>query len=235
MRRCIAILLLSLASWAKVAGADEIKTYQLTISIHPAVRPQLKLDEIKDILKGASDILQGHTSITPHNNCKVAFEFKGFVPFPASAPARVTNATELEQVHEVPADVKVVQSITFCVGEARPNGFAGCAWRPENRKRTVIVARDGFLPGLSSPQGGGIGPVLWAHEFGHTTGLIHRYHKGILSDSENLMTPCELEVVSQPINDDECAHFLKGPVPPPYPPGSGPACPKTSSSGRPPD
>lgn len=221
MRRCAAILLFGLALWAEPASAYQIKLYRLTVSVHQAVHPKLTKDEIVGILKGASDILQGHadsailqghTGTALHNSCPVGFELKGPVQTFASAPAVITKEEELEAAHAVPADVKVVQTITFCVGEARPHGVPGCAWRRYG-KRTVIVARDGFPPLLGSPQHDrGIGPVLWAHEFGHTTDLLHRYDKGILSPSENLMTPCDLEAFSQSINDDECAHFRRGPV-----------------------
>lgn len=203
--------MLGLAFWTGRA-ANEVKTYKLTVSVHPTVHPKLTKDEIEGILKGASDILQGHTDSAAQNNCKVEFKFKGFLDFPASAPDKIINEQQLDAVHDLPGDVKVVQTITFCVGEPRPDGVLGCSWRRQG-KRTVIVARDGFLPGLGSPRHDkGIGPVLWAHEFGHTTDLLHRYHKGILNNSENLMTPCDLEAFSQSINDDECTHFRSGPA-----------------------
>jgi hypothetical protein len=226
MRRCSALLLLGLALWCGPASAQKVKVkqYSLTVSIHPAVHPSLKQKEIENILKGASDLLQGHTNITPHNNCKVEFKFKGFVPFPGDAPADVNNLDDLEAVHKIPADVKVVQTITFCAPGNRVDGYAGCAWRPElDLPRTVIVARSKFLPGLSSPRGGGIGPVIWAHEFGHTTGVLHRFQDG-LTGSDNLMTPCDLQAFSQPITDDECTHFRTGPATS-FPSASGDTCP----------
>jgi hypothetical protein len=228
MWRCNALLLLWLVSWAGVASAqDGMVTHSLTVSIHPAANPKVTQDEIEKILKGASDILQGHTTITPHNNCKVEFKLKGLVTW-TSGPADITDDIDLEQVQEVPADVKVVQSITYCAQEHNNGGYAGCAWRPKLRPRTMIVARSEFSLSM------GNGPMIWAHEYGHTTGLNHRYHKGILSDSENLMTPCDLEIASQPINQFECDHFLKGPVSN-YPRTLGPRCPQSSSTGHPPD
>jgi|SRR6185437_4944175 len=230
MWRCSAIFLLGLALWSEPASAQKVKSYSLTVSIHPTVHPLLKQKEVEDILKGASEILQGRTIITPHNNCKVKFKFNGFIPFPASAPADIKRVEDLEAVQNVPADVKVVQTIAFCAQGINETGWAGCAWRPElNLPRTVIVARSKFPPGLSSPQGGGVGPVIWAHEFGHTTGLLHRYQKG-LTDSDNLMTPCDLQAFSQPITDDECAHFRAGAAAS-YKPGSGDKC-RTSAAAR---
>jgi hypothetical protein len=50
-----------------------------------------------------------------------------------------------------------------------------------------------------------IRPILWAHEFGHTTGLPHRAAPGAL------MTPCKLFVNNVKINRRECDCFLAGP------------------------
>src|ERR1700680_2661121 len=129
MWRSRAVLLLGLVSSVQPAGAQgKMVSHWITVSVHPAVYPQVPQNEVEDILKGASDLLQGNnTNITPPNNCKVELKFKGFIPW-TSGPADVTDDTDLEQVHEVPADVKVVQNITYCA--QGHGGYAGCAWRP---------------------------------------------------------------------------------------------------------
>lgn len=210
-------LLFGLVSSVQPAGAQgKMVTHWLTVSVHPAVNPQVPRNEVEDILKGASDLLQGNnTHIPPPNNCKVEFKFKGFIPW-TFGPADITNDTDLEQVHEVPADVKVVQKITHCKIDG---GYAGCAWRPKGGQRTVIVARSQFSPLI------GNGPVIWAHEYGHTTGLVHRNE----TRSENLMSPCDLQVFNVKINQSECGKFRAGPVSK-YPPSLGPACPAGHSN-----
>lgn len=210
MRRCNAILLLGLPLWAEQATAE--KVHQLTVSIHEGVYSEWSPNTVEDILKKASNTLQQH-------DCDVRFELKGPITrfTSESAPADISDASTLELVHRVPADVKVVHSITFCVGEKRE--VSGCAWRPKGRPKTVIVTSQ------SSLSLDGIGPVLWAHEFGHTTGLLHRYEK----ENLNLMTPCGLETFNTHVNKKECRHFLAGPVRH-YPPGLGPMCPKKSSA-----
>jgi hypothetical protein len=207
------ILLLGLVSSVQPVGAQsKMVTHWLTVSVHPAVYPKVHPNEVEDILKGASDLLQGkHTDITPPNNCQVEFKFKRFIPW-TSGPADITDDTDLEQVQEVPADVKVVQNITYCA--PGNGGYAGCAWRPKSGQRTVIVARSQFSPSI------GNGPVIWAHEYGHTTGLIHRNE----ADSENLMSPCVLQVFNVKIDQSECGKFRAGPVSK-YPPTLGPGCP----------
>lgn len=206
MGRCSAIVSLGLALWTGPAGAQDVIVHKLTVAIHPAVRARLAQEDIEGILKHASRFLQD-------NNCKVGFELDGPVTT-FKSPADIQNADDLEAVHSVPADVKIVQSITFCVGQIDKEGFLGCAWRPEGRQKTVVVSITGSLPKM------GIASRVWAHEFGHTTGLLHRYQTGNFS----LMTPCEIQAYSAQINQDECNHFRAGPVSS-YPAGQGDACP----------
>lgn len=220
MWRCSAILLLCLELWAGRVSAQEVKPYSLTVAVHPLVKDKMNAAEADDILKCASAMLQGDANvglpncpvkdINPPNHCNVEFTFKGFLDFPSSAPLDITNKDDLEAVHKVPGDVKVVRSITFCAAGLKPTGYAGCAWRPAGGPRTVIVARTKFLPAL----GPALGAAIWTHEFGHTTGLPHRYQKG----KGNLMTPCDIQVFSWQINQNECNHFRAGPKAPPYRP-----------------
>jgi hypothetical protein len=160
------------------------------------VRPTLTQSEIENILKLASDLLQK----TP-NSCPVGFKLSGPVTTFNNAPAIINNGHELEEVHSVPADVKVVQRINFCLGVFDQEGFLGCAWRPKGRK-TVIVTTEmvGAVPGRH--------PNLWAHEFGHTTGLPHRTD----ADDVALMLR-EIKAFHKEINSDECDHLRAGPVP----------------------
>jgi hypothetical protein len=210
MRRYNAILLLGLAFWTEPASAQEIIVHPLKVRIHPAVNPPLSQSEVEGILKAASNILQSN-----NHSCKVEFKLNGPIKPFTSGPAVIKTESDLEAVHRVPADVKVVQSIQFCVGEFKKVGFLGCAWRPKGRPKTVIVSREG------SDLGDGRGPVVWAHEYGHTTGLMHRYQTKNL----NLMTPCELEAFNREVNRAECDHFRAGPVSH-YPPGLGNKCPR---------
>ena len=197
MLRCRAILLLSLLVWvepasAQAESASAQKVYSLTVSIHAGVTSPLPPEKVEQILEKASDILRNDNN----QNCNVKFELKGPIhPF-TSGSARITDASTLEAVHRVPADVKVVQRIDFCVGQPP---FFGCAWRPERRRKTVIVTVDALgFPGLL--------PVVWAHEFGHTTGLPHR------NDVEDLalMRPT-IKAFHTKINSDECRRFRAGP------------------------
>jgi hypothetical protein len=204
VRRSLAILLLGLLSWSDPASAQKLKMYPLTVSIHATMSAGLAQNDVEQVLKLASDLLQQSP-----NNCGVGFKLNGPITTFTSAPAVINTADDLEAVHRVPADVKVVQGINFCV-QGHQTGLVGCSWRPKNRPKTVIVT--------TQMLGFGIEPVLLAHEFGHTTGLLHRN-----DEREALMTPCGLDAFNRHINQDECRHFLAGPVRH-YPPGQGPGC-----------
>ena len=107
----------------------------------------------------------------------------------------------MEEVHKVDADVKIVQTITFCKNENRPTGFWGCAWRPEGRPKTVIVANTA-PPNLRH--------IVWTHEYGHTTGLEHR-ERDNSKPLDPLMTACSIESFTVLVNKYECGCFRAGP------------------------
>jgi hypothetical protein len=200
MDRCSAILLLGLLLWvepasAQVAPASKGKKYSLTVSIRQEINPTLTPGEIEQILGKASDILQ---------KCRVKFELKAILPPFTAGSVRITDEPTLEAVHQVRADIKIVQGITFCPAPNASPPFLGCAFRPrDQRHRTMIVSTEmvGALPGRH--------PNLWAHEFGHTTGLPHRRD----TNGFTLMTPEEIKAFHTDTNDDECRHFRAGPPP----------------------
>jgi hypothetical protein len=219
--RRIAMALSALLLWIQPASSREMKTHPLTVSIHEAVRPtveaacrQAHLPDIKKcirkFLKEASDTLR---------QCKVRFSLKGPVgrfgsrQHPDESPsANITDASKLEEVHQLPADVKIVSKITHCVEEDIQTGNPGCAFRPPNLRKTVIVT----VPFFSGHDG-----ILWAHEYGHTAGLFHRFKQG----DTNLMTPCRITTDSTDIDEDQCGHFRVGTLPHPTGQGSSDQCP----------
>lgn len=163
-----------------------IAQYSLKVSIHEAVRPKVDAREIETILERASNLL------TTRNRCDVKFKLDTVGTF-ASAPDVINDASDLEAVHSVDADVKIVRQINFCVGQK--GTFLGCAWRPEGKK-TMIVVRTVHRD---------LRHIVWAHEFGHTRGLRHRADRGAL------MTPCPLYFHNLKVNQNECDCFRSGP------------------------
>ena len=199
----ILLLGIGLLSLLEPARAQTVKEYPLTVSIHEGVHPTLNQNDVEKILKRASDLLQQLP-----NGCSVGFKLKGPITTFTSAPAYINDLNALELVHEVPADVKVVQEINFCILGPQ-TGLYGCSWRPEGRPTMIVTTQ---------LEDYGVEPNLWAHEFGHTRGLRHR-----VDDEDALMTPCGIDTFNNKINAVECKAFLRGAAP--HSPPAGPKCP----------
>jgi hypothetical protein len=187
MQIIIAIVCLGLLVWLEPASAQQTKTHFLTVGHHKDV--QISDDDVKKILAEASKVLE---------KCKVALKLKGSVaPFASGhTPAAVKNAATRDAIHGEHFDVKIVEHmLDFCrVGAIQ----AGCAWdpapgkeRPQYRSIIVFKMSDAKLAGR-----------IWAHEFGHMTGLPHRGDK-------NALMACRVEHAQ--ISEDECKCFRGGP------------------------
>ena len=185
MQTIVAIASLALLLWVGPAGAQSAE-YSLKVSIHDGMQTGLTQPIVEQILAGASSLLKDR------NGCDVKFTLDGPVGTFTGAPKDITNAAQLEAVHRVDADIKVVESITFCKTHRR-GGYIGCAWR-RNGAKTVIVT-----PLVAKAH------ILWAHEFGHTKGLPHR------AGDQVLMTPCRISPITVEINQHECNCFLGRP------------------------
>jgi hypothetical protein len=172
----------------------------LKVSIHKDV-PKLTNDQVDQALQRASDLLK-----EPGNKCNVTLKRNGPIETFAfdSAPKNIRTPDYLEAVHRVPADVKIVESIHFCMGKYAKESWWGCSWRAEGLPKTAIVAR-GMAPGPVF--GRDLRYILWAHEFGHTKGLHHR-----IDDKDALMTPCDIGRGTRHITNDECTCFKEGPA-----------------------
>ena len=213
MRKGHVVLLLGLLAWVDPAFAQKLTIHPLTVSIHKSLESWVKPNDVEQILKLASDLLQQSP-----NNCRVGFKLKDELATFTSAPASIDNEADLELVHRVPAHVKVVRQINYCI-RGPEYGLVGCSWRPNNLRKTVIVSTDMMSFGLEH--------MVLAHEYGHVAGLLHRDDPR----GEALMTPCGIDADRYRINKDECHHFVAGAVTQ-YPPGLGYACPTDASRQR---
>jgi hypothetical protein len=198
MHIIIAIACLGLLTWIEPASAQRSKTRELTVGHHRDIA--LRADQIDRIFVEASKILR---------KCKLTLKRKGAIRrFASSAtPGVIETEADRDAVHGERFDVKIVPDINFC----RVHGnHAGCAWDPPQR-RSIIVK----LQPTARESG-----RLWAHEFGHRTGLWHR------NGETALMTPCALEPRHKEITDEECECFRGGPKfckdPEPNPPAKCP-------------
>lgn len=194
MRSIIVIVCLGLLLRIEPVMAQTL--HPLTVSVHEDLRGLFTRAKVTAALAGASRLLQRR------NRCDVGFKLDGKISHFRGTPADITNETQLESVHGVAADVKVVSTITFCKTDG---SFFGCAWRPYGRPKTMIIA-------LNKPGATILRHIVWAHEFGHTTGLPHR-----TDDERALMWPCGLDVSRFKITPRECGCFVAGRCPTPQP------------------
>ena len=227
MQIILAILCLALLMRVETASAQS--TYSLTVSQHSSVLPTLSEADVKGILADASKMLQknpGHVDTEDDVACNVTFTLKGPVrAFASTATPAKVDKDHIEAVHRVSSEVggahfhvKVVNKITnFCRVPNPVLGFHGCSFPPEFRSIIVVhpkrhTNRHDPLGPDGAPLGKFPDHLLWAHEFGHLTGLGHR------NDRRALMTACPLneEFANVPDNlvqvtRQECSCLRSGP------------------------
>jgi hypothetical protein len=204
MRMQIIMAILSVALLMLIDQASAQSTYSVSVSRDANV-PELNEEQVRKILEGASKMLQksfvnkGGADVA----CDVTFTLKGPVRTfgTVGTSPNIVDAQHRDAVHKVDSDitdvdfhVKVVEKIEFC----RPGAgsFNGCAFPIEFR--SIIVVSPGELPDH----------LLWAHEFGHLTGLGHRNSKCAL------MTACTVadlaSVTRVRVNQKECGCLRGG-------------------------
>jgi hypothetical protein len=221
MQMFMAILFLALLMSVDEASAQ--KTYAASVSRH-ASTPALSEADVRQILDEASRMLQKNSVNNGDADvaCNMAFSLTGPVRTFGSAdkPINIADARQRDAVHKVDIDapgdfhVKVVNEIEFCRrGLIGP--FNGCSF-PIQFRSIIVVHPSKHLDPFSKPTKLP-DDLLWAHEFGHLTGLPHRHSKVAL------MTPCSIADLSSvtrvQVNKQECRCLLGGPGFCPLPPG----------------
>ena len=228
MRILAAILSVAVLMWVEAAGAQT--TYRLSVSRHTAVQ-DLTDEDVRRILADASKMLQKGPRDGHNDNdvaCNVTFTLNGPVgSFGSPDTSDVVKRANIRAVHRVDSNVagvdfhvKVVNEIKFCRRGVR-GPSQGCSFSPPDFRSIIVV----------HPKSHGVSNypdhLLWAHEFGHLTGLGHRD-----DDKLALMTRCPLNTQFVNISDDrvrvnsqECDRLRAGPgVRPPRPLEGNPVC-----------
>lgn len=236
------IMAIALLMWVGAASAQS--TFSLSVNVHRNL-PPLTENEVKGILAGASNMLQKNSGRVDTENdvaCNATFTLKGSVRTFGSPdlPANV-DKEHIDAVHRVDSDVegvdfhvKVVKKITdFCRVAGQ---FHGCSFPPHFHSIIVehpLTHTDPEHPSADLPKGKLPDHLLWAHEFGHLTGLGHRIEPGVTSSSGQplaLLTPCDLSRFSDvsdarvQVTRGECRCLLGGPGSCPLPAHLG--CPQ---------
>lgn len=166
-------------------------THSLTVSKHSTVSATAA--NVDAILVEASNVLKVDDDFAPGTGdvaCDVTLVRSGAVgPFSSAAtPGTIAKKSDLDAVFAEPAFVKMVTGITWC---GRSGSIAGCAATPG---RTIAVVHPGKWRG-----------IVWAHEFGHSTGLPHR---GL---DRELMTNEPLAEDQTFVSTSECRSIVGGP------------------------
>jgi hypothetical protein len=183
---------LGLLMWAEPAGAQSTRTFSLTVGRHKSVK--LTNEDVDRLLVEASKALK---------KCNVVLKRQGSVgTFTSSkTPAHVETAADRDAVNKENFNIKVVAfPIDFCrVSQMHQ----GCAWDPPAEpakqvpRRKSIIVTDLTIPNIG---------MVWAHEFGHRTGLPHRTEKAAL-----MACSVPTGVASPELSDHECKCFRGGP------------------------
>jgi hypothetical protein len=219
MRIIASILSLAVLMWVEAATAQS-STYSVSVSRHRDV-PDLSESQVKAILARASRMLRKDSTRNDRDvSCDVTFTLKGQVGTFNSPNTPVVNRDNIDAVHHVGSNVpgvdfrvKIVKEINFCRPELPVQPFVGCSFsRPDFRSMILVhpkLHKDAQGHVLSNYPD----HLLWAHEFGHLTGLGHRD-----DDELALMTPCPLNTQFSNISDarvrvnaEECPRLLAGP------------------------
>jgi hypothetical protein len=231
MRTIMAIPALALLIWVEAASAQSV--YSLSVSRHSSV-PPLSAADVSEILARASKMLQEAPGSPNDVTCSVRFILKGpvrtFSDLPSMRPPNTLASVDehnIAAVNKVDADIagvnfhaKVVEEIKFCRPGVHGNQ-AGCAFSPPDFRSIIVVhpKRHRDPRNLDGPRLDEFPDhLLWAHEFGHLTGLGHRESVGNPDDEIALMTRCNLstQFSNRPdsrvqVSRDECRHLLAGP------------------------
>jgi len=215
MHIIMAVLSLALLIWAGPASAQA--TITASVSVHKSL-PQLSKQEVRKILHDASHAPRtngGHA-------CVVGFKLKGKIGQFGSAvpndpndptPAVIANEKQKDAVHTVDSKrhvrfhIKIVEAINFCIPPGGPGlSFNGCAFHAQHRS-IIVVHPAKHRDANGQPVPNFPDHVLWAHEYGHLTGLSHR----TTAAPQALMTGCSVTPTSVQVTKKECRCLRLGP------------------------
>jgi hypothetical protein len=163
-------------------SAADVETHALSVRQHPAIASPLTTQAAKTVLATMTSFLG--------SQCDVAFALFGVVEAHTGTalPFSINSSSDLTKYAGLPGSVDIVGEINWCSGIAP--GVIGCANTPG---RSLTVVR--YTPSME--------PMLWAHEFAHTTGSRHRDVPGAL------MKPT-LGPTSRTVDAAECVKLIAG-------------------------
>lgn len=171
-------------------GFDEPAKRELTVVRHRKA-PPLSNKQADLILAAATRALQTRDG-KGDVRCNLELMRKGNVTEFSAGDGSIDSGAEFHELMRLPGDVKVVNEINWC------GGFMpaiGCALP---NAPLVVVS---YAP---------IDGILWAHEYGHTRGLLHRQDDNCSGSRAALMYP-GLDSSCKRVNQKECKTFRRKP------------------------
>ena len=155
----------------------------LTVSRHNSV--SINAARVDQIFDDASEVLQEHDG-PGDTACNVELRRAGSVGVFNVTDGSLDNAFELATVFALPGNVKVVDDVNWCANQFN-SSYIGCGQTPGT---SFITER--FTTSLEG--------ILWAHEYGHNTGLGH-------NSSSNFVMFRSIGASRERVTGGECTSF----------------------------
>lgn len=171
-----------------------IRTVEVKVYAHSDV-PFSKSDAER-ILKEMGNVLakdSGNDVDTP-----IKFTLDGDIrPLPGDIPAVIRSQPQLDRLFNIGPGIKVVRGIQFCDGTTVVSGtIIGCGRRPSVTVNEIVVR----LNPANEQEG-----ILWAHEYGHNCGLVHR-------DNDRAIMNKSVTSIRREVNGQESLAYRGGPL-----------------------
>ncbi len=135
----------------------DIATRSLTVSRYTATT--LSNADVDGIFSSSSNVLQTNNG-TGDVACAVALNRSGNIAVFTTGDGSIDTSAELSAIFGLAGNVKVVDDVNYCANQFNTS-YIGCGQTPGS---SFITER------FTASQEG----ILWAHEYGHNTGLPHR-------------------------------------------------------------
>jgi len=174
----------------QLCTAAPLVVQNLTVCLHGTT--SLTAVEAQAAMKVAGDVLQ-KSDFTGDIACPVSFKLSGPVAGSSDrSQKRIKNDDDLKNICGQPGYAHIVDAIDYC-GKDAP--ALGCS-RANPPCMVVVRAYSSDFP---DDEG-----ILWAHEYGHTKGLVHRD-----PDDETAVMNQYIGVTERGVNQTECNAYLK--------------------------
>ena len=190
----LSALLVALPGNVQAQSDPNLMTHDLNVFNHENVE-SMTAREVSEILGRMSTILQDGNAGGDDEACMVGFSGRLAGDF-SEGTGVINTEDELDEVLNVPGQVKVVEAIMWCGKQNEENKedevqFLGCARNPG---RSFVVVADLDLDWAG---------IVWTHEFGHNSNLPDNNVDGSVMNGN-------VDRAGEQVNDPQCREFETG-------------------------